>query len=420
MFCTVITTIKETNPSQAAHRKMADWEFIALTAFMMSLVALSIDMMLPALPQIGADLGVANDNDRQAILTTFMAGLTVMQFFYGPLSDKTGRKPVVAVGTAIFLVGSIISALSQDFNVMLAGRFLQGCGIAAMRILSVTIVRDIYEGRAMARIMSMAMSLFILVPCVAPLLGQLIISVSHWRMIFVLFCLAAGCVFFWFMFRQVETLDPSRRRDFNIRTLQQGLLETCRHPVTLGYTLASGVVGGAFSSYLFTAQQIFQDVFRSGEKFAMYFAILAVGFGVASLMNARLVGRFGMKRICYVAIGCMILTSTLLVISALVYGSNFSLTLFMSLMMVIFFCISFMFGNMNAIAMQPLGHMAGTAASVISLINGALSLMIGAYIGQSFNGTIVPFSVGYIVCSVITLVIMLLVDLSEKTWVDQT
>ena len=408
------TTIKEAASQHGSQRKIADWEFIALTAFMMSMVALAMDMMLPALPQIGADLGVTNDNDRQAVLTVFMVGLTIMQFFYGPLSDRIGRKPVVAIGTFVFLVGSVISAMSQTFEVMLAGRLLQGFGVAAMRILSVTIVRDLYEGRAMARIMSMAMSLFILVPCVAPLMGQITIAVSHWRMIFVLFCIAAGLIFFWFMFRQQETLDPSKRRAFNISTLYQGLVETCKNRTTLGYTLASGVVGGAFNSYLLTSQQIFQDVFNSGDKFALYFAILALGFGAASLLNSRLVVQFGMRRICYTAVTGLIIGSALLFGSVQYFGNELSLTLFMCLMMGIFFCISFLFGNMNALAMQPLGHMAGTAASVISLINGALSLMIGAYIGQSFNGTIVPFAAGYIVCSLITVVIMFWADAQTK------
>ncbi|MCL6272057.1 multidrug effflux MFS transporter [Sansalvadorimonas sp. 2012CJ34-2] len=391
---------------QAPTKRMGDWEFIALTAFMMSLVALSIDMMMPALPLMAADLGVQNDNDRQMILTTFMAGLTVAQFFYGPWSDRVGRKPAVITGTAVFLAGSVICLVAQDFHTMLGGRFMQGCGIAALRILSMTIVRDLYEGRAMARIMSMAMSLFILVPCVAPMLGQVILSFSHWRSIFMVLAAVGILVVSWYVVRQQETLDPSKQRSFNIRSLYLGLRETCSHRVTLGYTLASGLVAGAFTSYLLSAQQIFQDIFHSGEKFALYFAVLAMGYGIASLLNAKLVMRFGMHKISYTSITSMIVFSAILLGSAWHFGTELPLPVFMTIMMGLFFSISFLFGNMNAIAMQPLGHLAGTASSVISLINGSLSLVIGASIGQAFNGTIMPFALGCVVCSSAAMVAM--------------
>ena len=395
-------------------RQMGDREFIVLTALMMSLVALSIDMILPALPLIGADLGIVNNNDRQMILTVFMAGMTIAQFFYGPLSDKIGRKPVILIGTVVFLAGGFTCALSQDFTTMLAGRFLQGCGIAAMRILSVAIVRDRFAGREMAKIMSMVMSIFILVPCLAPMVGQLTLSVSHWRTIYVLLVLAGILVLGWFWFRQRETLNPEKRRPFNIGSLYRGVRETCSHRVTLGYILASGLLSGAFISYLFTSQQIFHDIFHSGEKFALYFAILAMVYGVASFTNSRIVVRLGMHRITYMAISALIVFSTILLGCAWHYGNDMPLLLFMVIMSGVFFSISCMFGNMNAIAMQPLGHMAGTASSVISLMNGALSLVIGASIGQAFNGTLVPFALGLVICSVTTLMAMKWADGGEE------
>lgn len=399
------------NPSA---RQMGDREFIVLTALMMSLVALSIDMMLPALPLIGTDLGVVNDNDRQMILTVFMAGMTIAQFFYGPLSDKIGRKPVVLIGTVVYLAGGFICALSQDFTTMLAGRFLQGCGIAAMRILSITIVRDRFAGREMAKIMSMVMSIFILVPCLAPMVGQLTLSVSHWRTIYVLLVLAGILVLGWFWLRQSETLNPEKRRPFNVVSLYWGVRETCSHRVTLGYILASGLLSGAFTSYLFTSQQIFHDIFHSGDKFALYFAILAMVYGVASFTNSRIVVRLGMHRITYTAISTLIVFSIILLGCAWHLGNDMPLLLFMVIMSGVFFCISCMFGNMNAIAMQPLGHMAGTASSVISLMNGALSLVIGASIGQAFNGTLIPFALGMVVCSITTLMAMKWADGGEE------
>ena len=386
--------------------KMGDKEFIALTAFMMSLVALSIDMMLPALPLIGADLGVTNDNDRQMILITFLAGMNIAQFFYGPLSDKIGRKPSILIGTVIFLAGGFTCSMAQDFTTMQVGRFLQGTGIAAMRIVSVTIVRDRFEGRAMARVMSLVMSLFILVPCIAPLAGQVTLAVSHWRTIYLILVLAGILGLGWFWFRQKETLDPTKTRPFTARALYQGLRETCSHRVALGYTLCSGLVGGAFFSYLLSAQQIFQDFFHSGEKFALYFAMLAGVYGLGSVINARIVERLGMHRICYTAITGLIVLGTAFLASAYTYEKALPLPLFMVLMMGVFFCISCLFGNMNAIAMQPLGHMAGMAASVISLVSGVMSLVIGATIGQAFNGTLLPFAIGMVTCSTATLLMM--------------
>ncbi|WP_281649112.1 multidrug effflux MFS transporter [Parendozoicomonas sp. Alg238-R29] len=402
------------NSSSNTKKHLSDWEFIALTAFMMSLVALSIDMMLPALPMIGADLDVENDNDRQMVISAFMAGMTLCQIIYGPWSDKVGRKPAVLTGSIIFLAGSMTCLLAQDFFTILTGRFLQGCGIAAMRILSITIVRDLYEGRAMARIMSMVMSLFILVPCIAPMAGQITISLSHWRTIFVILALAGMVVTGWYWLRQRETLSPSKRRPFNISSFYQGVRETFSYRVTLGYTLASGLIAGSFTSYLLSSQQIFQGVFNSADKFALYFAMLALVYGAASLLNSRLVVRLGMHRLSYIAISGFIVFSILLLGCVLWFREELPLSLFIFLMAGYFFCLSFLFGNMNAIAMQPLGHLAGTASSVISLVNGVISLTIGVSIGRAFNGTVIPFSIGAVVCGLATLLTMRWADAESQ------
>ncbi|WP_461538819.1 multidrug effflux MFS transporter [Spongorhabdus nitratireducens] len=381
-------------------------ELIALTAFMMSLAALSIDMMLPALPQIGQELAVPNANDRQQVIVFFLLGNTLAQIIYGPLSDRFGRKPVVALGILIFLGGSLVSALAGSFSVMLAGRILQGVGVAAVRVLAVAIVRDQYAGVDMARIMSMAMSVFILVPCVAPLGGQLVLAVAEWRYIFIVFSLMAALLLCWFWLRQQETLTAENRRAFNLQTFIAGVKEICTNSTTIGYTLALGMISGVFSSYLMSSQQIFHEIYQAGDLFALYFAILALAVGAAGLLNSRIVVRFGMKALCQTATIGIALLCGILCAYSLITGVVVSLNIFLAVMIAVFFCIGFVFGNMNSVAMQPMGHIAGVATSVISLISGMVALVIGASLGAAFNQTIIPLTGGFTVASILALLVM--------------
>jgi DHA1 family bicyclomycin/chloramphenicol resistance-like MFS transporter len=369
-------------------------EFVIIISLMMSLTALSTDAMLPALPQIGSDLGVQNVNDRQLVVSLLFLGLAFGQLFFGPLSDTVGRKPTVYVGYALYIASAFLSVLAVSFPVMLVGRLLQGLGISAPRAITLALVRDRYKGRAMARVMSFVMTVFILVPMIAPTLGQTILLFSGWRGIFGSFVLMALITLSWFALRMPETLAPEHRAPFSLRRTIDATLEIVRNRIALGYTVSAGLVSGAFLGYLNSAQQIFQEQYALGELFPLIFGVISLALGLASFLNARLVIRFGMRflvrRSLFVIVGLSILALGI----ALLTDRQPPLWLFMAYIMVTFFCVGILFGNQNSLAMEPLGHLAGIGAAVVGSLSTLISMPLGTIIGQSYNGTVLPLVVG--------------------------
>src|SRR4029450_12775840 len=270
-------------------------EFVALMATLTALVSLSIDMVLPALPAIGATLGVERANDNQLVISLLFLGFGLGQLFYGPLSDAAGRKPAAYAGLAVFTAGCLLALLARTFPMMLAGRFLQGVGVAGPRTITLALVRDRFEGRAMARVMSLIMAVFILVPVVAPAIGQAIIAVSGGKMIFGVYLVMAVVASTWFGVRQEETLPSNRRIPFSLGRMTSAMRDGVINRQAIGYTVASGYVFGAFLGYLTSAQQILQQQYGLGTRFPLYFAMLAITIGGASLLNASLVVRYGMR-----------------------------------------------------------------------------------------------------------------------------
>jgi len=386
-------------------------EFIVLVATLVSLVALTTDVMLPALPDIGRALNVAAANDIQLVIIAFFVGLGCGQLIAGPVSDSLGRKPVIFAGLAVFALGCVLSAVAADFNTMLAGRVLQAMGAAGPRIVTVALVRDLYAGRGMAQIMSFAMSVFIIVPVVAPAMGQAILYVSDWQMIFVCLLVMACVGVLWLAVRQPETLTPDKRRRFSLSGNLVAAAEVFRHRASLGYMIAAGMIFGAFFAYLSTAQQIFDVVYGAAELFALYFAILAVGLGAASFTNGKLVMKLGMRRLSSWALG--VLTVWCLGALALIVGLSLviPLWLFMAWAMVAFFCLGMLFSNFNALAMEPLGHIAGVGAAVIGSVTTLISSVFAVFLGQLFDGTVVPLIAGFAVCGVGA---MITVKLTER------
>lgn len=369
-------------------------EFVIIISLMMSLTALSIDAMLPALPHLGSDLGVQNANDRQLVVSVLFLGLAFGQLFFGPLSDRVGRKPTVYAGYSLYIAGAFLSILAVSFSTMLAGRLLQGLGTSAPRAVTLALVRDRYKGRAMARVMSFVMSVFILVPMIAPTLGQTILLFSGWRSIFGSFVLMALITLCWFALRMPETLAPEHRAPFSLRHIIQATLEIGKNRIALGYTVSAGLVSGSFLGYLSSAQQIFQEQYALGKLFPLVFGVISLSIGLASLLNARLVMRFGMRflvrRSLFVIVGLSILALGI----ALLPGGRAPLLLFMAYIMVTFFCVGILFGNQNALAMEPLGHLAGIGAAVVGSLSTLISMPAGTIIGQSYNGTVLPLVVG--------------------------
>lgn len=370
-------------------------EFVTLLAMMTSILALSIDSVLPALGAISRDLQLASENDAQLVVSAMFLGFAVGQIVAGPLADSFGRKPIIYIGYGVFILGCLLSLLSSSFAMMLLGRVLQGLGAAAPRIVGIALVRDCYEGRAMARIMSIVMAIFILVPAIAPAIGQGIMLIASWRAIFLVMLVMALAAFLWFMLRQPETLPVDARRPFSTRTVLLGIGEIFGHRVVTGYMVATGIIFGAFLGYLSSAQQVFQSAYDTGQWFALYFGGAALSIGAASAFNSFLVMKLGMRFLTWWSL-CI-----LCVISSVFGGITFAfeglppLWGFMLWLLLAFFCVGILFGNLNALAMEPVGHMAGLGAAVIGSVSTFISLPLGWAIGASFNDTVVPLVFGF-------------------------
>ncbi len=381
-------------------------EFICLMALLMSLVALSIDALLPALAQIGSSIGVYNSNSNQLILSTIFLGIAVGVMFYGPYSDAYGRKKAIYLGISIFVLGSLFSLFSTNFTVMLIGRVCQGFGIASCRVVALAMIRDRCEGNEMARVMSLIMIVFIVVPTLAPSVGQIILQVASWRAIFGFILSLSLISLLWLYFRQVETLAKEKRRPFSIAVVISGIKETWNNRQSRTYTIASGIIFGAFIGYLCSAQQVLQIQYELGNLFSIYFGGLALAIGLSSFINAKLVMKFSMEILCIVSLLVHSMTSFLFFIYIQHLSSHPDLFTLLSYLAITFFCFGILFGNFNAIALQSLGHIAGVATSVISSMQTLISVMIGGAIGQSYDGTIQPLVFGFLLCGISTLLII--------------
>lgn len=369
-------------------------EFVILMAYLMALVALSIDAMLPALGIMGADLGVTRANDMQLVVVFLFVGMTFGQLVYGPLADAIGRKPALYSGLALFIGGSVLCYTASSLPLMLLGRCIQGLGVSAPRIIVMAIVRDRFHGRDMASVMSLVMGVFILVPAVAPAIGQCIIHLYGWRMLFIFYIAATLIAVLWASTRLSETLAPENRRPFHLRPILQGFREAASNRITLGYTLCSGFAFGALLGYLNSTQQIFHDIFHTGDKFALYFGILAIAIGAAFFLNSALVQRYGMRRITRLALIALIIASFAFTLYTLTHAP--SLLIFMLYASLAFFCLGLSFGNMGAMALEPMGHMAGLASAFMGCVSSGMSLVLGTLIGQLYQGTLLPLASGFL------------------------
>lgn len=370
-------------------------EFVTMLAVMISILALSIDAILPALGQISKDLKLENSNDAQLVLSAMFLGFAIGQICAGPLSDSFGRKPIIYIGYVIFIAGCLIAMVADNFQLLLFGRVLQGLGAAAPRIVSIALVRDGYEGREMARIMSIVMAIFILVPAIAPAIGQGVMLFTSWRSIFTLLLITAVIAFCWFALRQPETLHEDKRRKFSLNNIVSGIAETLSYRTVTGYTLASGIIFGAFLGYLNSAQQIFQITYNTGDWFAVYFGVAALAIGLASIFNSKVVIKLGMRFMTKHALIWLTLLSTLFLVFVFIQDGVPALWSFMIWLLAAFFCCGILFGNFNALAMEPIGHMAGLGAAVVGSLSTFISLPIGWAIGTSFSNTITPLVLGF-------------------------
>ena len=388
-----------------SREKMSIGEFASLVALLTSLIALSIDAMLPALPQIATDLAVNDPNDAQLVIGLFLLGNAFGQLLFGPMSDTFGRKPVIVAGLSLFLIGCFVSVLADSFAALLLGRVLQGIGASGPRTVTMSMVRDLYSGRSMAKIMSISMSIFILVPMLAPALGQAIMLLMGWRYIFGTFILFGLLGLFWLLLRQPETLAHNDRRPMRLATLVSGFMTVYRSRAAMGYSLATGTMFGAFVGFLSSVQQIFHDIFGVGKWFPYLFAILALFLGVASFFNSRIVMRFGMQKIVRLAMACSPVVSVMYLLICLLVGDP-GLIGFMVWGALCFFGVGLCVGNINALAMEPLGKIAGLGASVVGFFTSVVAVLVGIPLGRAYDGTQIPLISGFFILGLIGLILV--------------
>jgi DHA1 family bicyclomycin/chloramphenicol resistance-like MFS transporter len=391
-------------------KSISEKEFTLLVALLMSVVAISIDALLPSLGLIGAELGVADINRTQFLISFIFGGMAIGQLVAGPLSDAMGRKPILYGGLALYLAGSLLCWLAQDFNILLAGRALQGLGVACPYVTAVSVVRDKYAGRDMARIMSLVMMIFILVPAVAPSLGLGIVALAGWRAIFLFYILYAVVIGGWIAVRLEETLPPAHRVPLTPRDFAHGLRVVLSNRTTTSYMVAMGLTFGGLIGYLGASRQIFQDQFGVGADFALYFGGLALTLGVASMLNSRLVGRWGMRAICTWANAAMVASAVVLLAAQALLPVT--LLMFMIFAAVLFFSFGLMFGNLNAIAMEPMGEVAGMASAIIGATSSVIALALGTLIGQMYDNTLKPIALGFLLLGLVSWALMQ----AERRW----
>lgn len=392
----------------ATHRPMGFPEFVVIVAAIMALNPLALDLMLPALPDVGAAFRIDNPNRVQTVLSVFLTGFGLGQFAMGPLSDRYGRRPILLGGLIVYGIASVLALIAPSFETLLLARALQGLGTSATRVIATSIVRDCYTGRRMASVMSLAMMIFIAVPVIAPSLGQAIMLAAEWHGVFVALLIYGIAMLVWIAVRLPETLPESERRSLAVREVAGNYLQTVTTRQTIGYALGAGCVQGILFGYVFSSQQIFTEIYNLGRLFPLAFAAVAIGIAVAGFLNSRFVGRFGMRVISHGALVAQVVLAVVLLVAALT--DRLPLWLFMALAAANLFAFGLIFSNFSALAMEPQGHIAGTASSLFGSITTLFGIAIGYAIGQTYNGTLVPFAIGSLLGTVLALVIVLAVE----------
>ena len=389
-------------------------EFVAMMASLMAIVALSIDALLPALSEIGLAIKSQNTADNQLLITMIFLGLGLGQLLFGPLSDSYGRKPTVYVGFAIYTLASFVCVSATSLEMMLIGRILQGIGLAAPYTLSISIVRDSYKGDFLARVMSFVTVIFILIPVIAPSLGKIILNYFDWQSIFYFQILFGVLVLFWFWKRQPETLKPEFKKKYNLEIYKHGIREFFKYKETVGFTIISGFITGAFMTYISASQHIFENQYGLKEEFPFVFAGIALTVGISTFTNGMLVMKYGMHKL---ALTALLAFSILPFIYLTMFSSteNPPLAVLLIFMALQFLAIGFLFGNIRAIAMQPIGHIAGIGAAINGFISTMIAVPIGIILGRFIDVSVYPLFLGFGICGVLSCITFLAVRKYRET-----
>lgn len=389
-------------------QRMSRVEFIALVAMMFATIAFSTDAMLPAFPEIGAAFTPGALNRTQLVVTVFILGMGVGTLFTGPLSDTFGRKPVILGGVLLYCIAAAAAAFAQSLEMLLTARLVQGLGAAGPRVVALAIIRDLYAGRGMARIMSFVMMVFTLVPAMAPTIGTAIIAVAGWRGVFVAFVVFALVIAIWMSLRLAETLAPQNRRPFRVSALRAAVAELFAHPVVRLSILVQSLCFGMLFTIISTTQQVFDISFGRAESFPLWFGGIAIVAGTASFLNAALVVRLGMRILVTVTLAVQVALSAAMVVLWLSgISGTAAFAAFVVWQTALFFQAGMTIGNINAIAMEPMGHIAGLAASVIGAVATVIAVALAVPVGLAFDGTPLPLFVGILIEAMIALGLML-------------
>lgn len=387
---------------------MGTGEFVVMIAALMSLNALAIDVMLPALDDIAGSLGVIHENDQQNVIFAYLLGFGAPQLVWGPLTDRFGRRPIVMLALVGYAMTSIACMFAPSFAMLLVMRFSQGVFASACRVVAVSVVRDVFVGRGMARIMSLVMTIFMVVPILAPLIGQAILLKLPWEYIFGTLTLMSVAVLIWIAFRLRETLPVEARRPVHLSAILSAYGEVFRSRVTFGYMLASGVIFGALFAFIGSSEQVFTGVFEKHDTFVYWFSVVAITLAAANFTNSRLVERFGMRRMSQAALIGFVTFGLVLLVLMLSFGPVFAL--FIPLFALMFACFGMIGSNFNAMAMEPLGKIAGVASAAYGFSTTTLSSAIGWMIGHQYNGSVIPLITGFVVLGSVCLVIIAITE----------
>lgn len=404
-----------TQPDTAAANEMPtpalplpQWELVILVASLMSLNALAIDIMLPALSNISEFYSLQRDNDQQLVIFAYIAGFGAPQLIFGPISDRYGRKGLLSLCLVGYAIAGLACIMTNSFMTLLIARFIQGIFASGVRVIAVSIVRDLLAGRAMARIMSLVMTVFMVVPILAPTIGAGVMLVAPWQWTFGLLSVAAMLNLAWIQLRLPETLPAADRQPLNPQQTGRAYWQVLRTRITFGYMCASGVIFGALFAFVAASEQIFTDVFQQHETFALWFAGVAAALAAANFLNSRIVEKFGMRRISHTVLVLFIALALINVITLHTVGEK--LWLFYPLFCLTFGCFGMLGANFTALAMEPQGKIAGTASAAYGFASTTVSSFIGYLVAGQFNGTIVPFMWGFVALGVSSLTIIFITE----------
>jgi MFS transporter, DHA1 family, multidrug resistance protein len=390
--------------------RLPQWELVVLIASLMALNAAAIDIFIPALQDIGAALGVATENQRQFVITSYVAGFGAAQLVYGPLSDRFGRRPVLFFGLGLYVAAALAAAFAPTFGVLLAFRAIQGIGAAATRVIAVSVVRDCFGGRRMASVMSLVMMVFMAIPVIAPNIGQLIMLFGTWREISLVVALFSFAVLVWSALRLPETLHPEDRRPLTVERTAYAFRLVLSNRIAFGYTAATATIFGVLFGFINQAEQIYTEVYDLGPVFTLYFSGVAIFMAAASFLNSQLVERFGMRRLSHGALIGFCLLNGIHLVLAWSMGGATPFWMFFALIVPTFCLFGFIGTNFNALAMDPLGHVAGTASSVLGFGQTLGGGLLGAALGYAYNGTLIPLFAGFLALSLCSLALIFVAE----------